>query len=156
MDDQSRDRLLTRAFSAHASACHQLTVSHAARNCRDLFDPLCDPRLADHVLLGHDKHSSAAIDHAAWMMLETGGGPDWVLRAWRIVRDRLLRAAARIVGAREQHVLANLEDDADGVSLAEHDDDRSPTPALVLADTVARHAPPTRALTPSTREEPAA
>jgi hypothetical protein len=38
----------------------------------------------------------------------------------------------------------------------EHDDVRPPPPLVVLADTLARHAPPLRALTPSIREERAA
>jgi hypothetical protein len=40
-----------------------------------------------------------------------------------------------------------------GPTPAGRPDDQAPPPLLVLADTLARHAPPLRALTPSTREE---
>lgn len=145
MDGQARDQLLTRAFSDHGAACHDLTTGTGtldAQRVIAIHGPIDPP----------EGHPDAARYRTAWLMLEVGGGQDWVLQAWRIVRDRLLRGV-------NVHDVVHAHDDDDvpegdtrGPLADHHDGDRPPPPTLVLADTLARHAPPRRDLTRPTRE----
>jgi hypothetical protein len=86
---------------------------------------------------------------------------DLWLRAMQWHGDALLRwrqGAAESSGQGDNLELTHDDDVADLGAYGEHPDTRSPPPPItvVLADTLARHAPPVRFLTPSTREERAA
>lgn len=150
--DLSLDEI-DRRVAALAERYRMLRVFNA-----DAYAALCDFDAEDYA---NRRESYGRSDEMLLWALENCADPDRLLEFFEErmrCRAEAAEAAQEAIAALHGRVtMTQLRDPEQPVDLVDADDIVRPPPmAVLIADTLARHAPPVRALTPSAREARAA